>query len=110
MPQRITEQTLRLLNALLDDPTRGRYGLELMESTALSSGTAYPILHRLEDEGWLESRAEEVEPRTLGRPRRRLYWLTGLGEMEAKALLESHRQASQDQAQNSLRPRREATA
>ena len=95
MPQRITDQTLRVLDALLEDPTKGRYGLELMESTALLSGTAYPILHRLEDDGWLESRAEKIDPSDEGRPRRRLYQLTGLGEREAKALLETRRQAKQ---------------
>jgi PadR family transcriptional regulator PadR len=109
VPKRITKQTLCVLNALLDDPSKGRYGLELMESTALSSGTAYPILHRLEDEGWLESRAEEIDPRAEGRPRRRVYRLTGLGETEAKALLEALHRAKQRQPQ-SLTRRREATA
>lgn len=95
MPQRMTDQTLRVLNALLEDPTRGRYGLELMEATALSSGTAYPILHRLEAEGWLESRAEEIDPSAEGRPRRRVYCLTAIGETESRALLEARRQVKQ---------------
>lgn len=100
---------MQILNALLEDPTKGRYGLELMEATALSSGTAYPILHRLEDEGWLESQAEEIDPHSEGRPRRRLYRLTGLGETEAKALLEARRQVEQG-LPRPLARREEATA
>jgi DNA-binding PadR family transcriptional regulator len=109
MPRRITDQTLRILNALLEDPAKGRYGLELMESTALASGTAYPILHRLEDEGWLESQAEEIDPHAEGRPRRRLYRLTGLGEIEAKELLEARRRVKQGLPQPLAR-RKEAPA
>jgi len=50
-----------------------------MESTGLSSGTLYPILMRLDEAGWLESRWEKVDPARVGRPRRRLYRITALG-------------------------------
>ncbi len=78
-------------------------------TSILSSGTAYPILHRLEDEGWLESRVEQIDPRTEGRPRRRIYQLTGIGEVEAKTLLEARRDSKQRQS-HLLPRRREATA
>ncbi len=79
----MTPQTMRLLEALLTNPTREWYGLELMELAGLQSGTVYPILHRLEAEGWLASTHERIDPRQEGRPRRRLYRLTGQGVMNA---------------------------
>ena len=87
MPQRMTSQTMRLLEVLFTDPARDWYGLELMGLAGLRSGTAYPILHRLEAEGWLKSTREEIDPMEEGRPRRRLYRLTGLGEVNGRAAL-----------------------
>ena len=87
---RITAQTLLLLDALLDRPSEARYGLEIAQETELKSGTLYPILARLEQAGWLASEWEDVEPERAGRPRRRLYRLTGQGEVLAREALESH--------------------
>jgi PadR family transcriptional regulator, regulatory protein PadR len=49
----------------------------------LGSGTLYPLLQRLENAGWLKSEWEEVDPSEAGRPRRRLYKLTGHGQTRA---------------------------
>jgi PadR family transcriptional regulator PadR len=49
----MTLQTLQVLDALLDHGDR--YGYELCKETGLTSGTVYPILHRLEQEGWVTS-------------------------------------------------------
>jgi PadR family transcriptional regulator, regulatory protein PadR len=84
VPQRITRPTLSLLEAFVADPLRSWYGLELMDCTGLQSGTVYPILHRLTKDGWLSVAQEEVDPATEGRPRRRLYKLTGTGETNAR--------------------------
>ncbi len=78
---------MRLLEALLEAPLAEHYGLELMEKAQLASGTAYPILHRLEEDGWLESGQEAIDPSAAGRPRRRLYRLTALGETQARVLV-----------------------
>ena len=43
----------------------------------LGHGTLYKALGRLEDQGLLESRWEDVDPSEVGRPRRRLYRVTG---------------------------------
>ena len=44
-------------------------------------GTLYKALARLADSGMLAQRWEDPEVALLaGRPRRRLYWITGLGE------------------------------
>jgi DNA-binding PadR family transcriptional regulator len=58
-------------------------GAEIAKGTKLQSGTLYPILSRLEQANWLESRWETAEASDLGRPRRRLYQLTGTGEKVA---------------------------
>jgi PadR family transcriptional regulator len=84
---RMTIPTQLVLEALLTDPERELYGLELGELAGLRSGTVHPILARLEGVGWLRSRWEDVDPRTEGRPARRYYWLTADGERAAHAAL-----------------------
>ena len=62
-------------------------GAEVGRATDLASGTLYPILMRLEEAGWVESRWETEDPHELGRPRRRLYQITGVGSRKARAAL-----------------------
>jgi PadR family transcriptional regulator, regulatory protein PadR len=88
---RLTVQVLLVLQALLREPGRELYGLELSEETGLQPGTAYPILLRLEHEGWVTSRWEDVDPRAEKRPARRYYRLTAGGAAEASAALTSAR-------------------
>jgi DNA-binding PadR family transcriptional regulator len=65
------------------------WGMKLSEELDLRSGTVYPLLARLERAGWLESVWENIDPSEEGRPRRRLYRLTGQGEQMAfKSLAE----------------------
>jgi PadR family transcriptional regulator PadR len=80
---RMTMATQRVLHAMLESAPRERYGLELMRATGLKSGTLYPILGRLEENGLAESRWEEVDSSAEGRPRRRLYRLTPNGVASA---------------------------
>src|SRR5262252_7337812 len=74
-------QTLAVLAALAVDPASWRHGYDLARETALKSGTLYPILVRLADRGYLDTRWEEEQPQ--GRPRRHLYRLTTLGVARA---------------------------
>src|SRR5580698_196659 len=85
MGMRLTVQVQLVLQALLHDPARELYGLELSEETGLQPGTAYPILLRLEHEGWVVSRWEDIDPRVEKRPARRYYSLTAGGAVEASA-------------------------
>ncbi len=82
---RLTAQTLKVLTALITSGSSETSGAQIADSTNLMSGTLYPILIRLEEAGWVESRWETEEPSKLGRPRRRFYRVTGIGEMEARA-------------------------
>jgi PadR family transcriptional regulator PadR len=84
MPQ-ITRHTERVLVALLRDPTKRRYGLEISQEAGLASGTLYPILARLEAAGWIDSEWEQIDPSAAGRPARRYYGLTAEGLRVARA-------------------------
>lgn len=90
----MTLATQLVLRALLADPTRDMYGVELGAAAGLPSGTVHPILARLEGVGWLESQWEDINPRTEGRPARRYYRLTAGGiEAARAALARAHRPA-----------------
>ena len=82
---RLTGPTLRVLATLLSSPRDELSGAEIGRETKLASGTLYPILARLEQAGWLDSRWEIDEPSALGRPRRRFYRVMPLGAEMAKA-------------------------
>lgn len=83
----MTRNVLAILRALLDapEPCRVRFGYEIVRETGLTSGSIYPTLHRLEEDGWLVS-GEEPSP-TKGRPPRRCYRFTDVGMAEARKAL-----------------------
>ena len=57
------------------------YGFDILDGTGLPSGTVYPILRRLDDEGLVESKWEKTEiARRENRPPRRYYEITKWGE------------------------------
>jgi PadR family transcriptional regulator PadR len=91
MPRKPSLQTLRVLSAMLENVDAEHYGLELSKAAGVPSGTIYPMLARLEREGWVSSRWEEIDPSAEGRPRKRLYTLTGRGAREAREHLSSAR-------------------
>jgi PadR family transcriptional regulator, regulatory protein PadR len=70
-------QTRGLLAAMLRKPRAWYYGYELSRDTGLSSGTLYPLLMRLSDQGLLESHWQE--PERPGKPPRHVYRLTSEG-------------------------------
>lgn len=51
-------QTRTLLAALLDRAQAWRHGYDLSKKTGLRSGTLYPLLIRLTEQGFLEARWE----------------------------------------------------
>jgi PadR family transcriptional regulator, regulatory protein PadR len=80
-------QTLSVLQLLLEEPTVWHYGYEISQMTELKSGTLYPILIRLAEQGWLETRW--ASPEREGRPARHTYRLTMEGSKAAAATLAS---------------------
>jgi PadR family transcriptional regulator, regulatory protein PadR len=72
-----SRQTRALLAALLDRSQTWRHGYDLSKETGLKSGTLYPLLMRLTEQGLLDSRWES--PDRNGLPPRHVYRLTGAG-------------------------------
>lgn len=83
--RRSSPQTLTLLEALLAQPRAWRHGYDLSLETELKSGTLYPVLMRLSDRGFLDSKW--VESEIAGRPPRRMYKLNANGLAFARAEL-----------------------
>ena len=82
---KFSAQTLSVLAALCDQPSQWQHGYGLARQTGLKSGTLYPILIRLADQGLVEACWQD-EPRP-GRPRRHLYRLTATGLASATTAL-----------------------
>jgi len=76
--------TRAVFTLLADDPHEWWYGYDISRRTGLRSGTLYPILARLAERGYLDTRWETDPPD--GRPRRHLYRLTGTGSARAAEL------------------------
>jgi DNA-binding PadR family transcriptional regulator len=72
-----SRQTRALLATLLERPQTWRHGYDLAKETGLRSGTLYPLLMRLGEQGLLESRWQEAE--RPGLPPRHVYRLTASG-------------------------------
>ncbi len=72
-----------LLAVLLEARGSWKHGYDLAGLTGLKSGTLYPLLIRLEAQGYLE--AEWQPPAASGRPPRHAYRLTAAGEQLARA-------------------------
>lgn len=84
---RMTLETLRVLRVFCQNPSMSKYGLELIKQTGVQAGTLYPILIRLEGNGWLESHWEHIDPVAAGRRPRRYYLLTPFGLNQALEVL-----------------------
>jgi PadR family transcriptional regulator PadR len=72
-----SRQTRALLAAFLDRSRMWRHGYELSKETGLKSGTLYPLLMRLSEQGLLESRWQDAKGP--GLPPRHAYRLTARG-------------------------------
>jgi DNA-binding PadR family transcriptional regulator len=72
-----------LLSALASAGGHWSYGYELTTLTGIRSGTLYPLLIRLEAQGFLE--AEWQPPAAAGRPPRHAYRLTAAGRALARS-------------------------
>lgn len=72
-----SKQMRLLLDTLSTNRQDWRHGYDLMKQTGLSSGTLYPLLMRMTDQGLVE--AEWREPAQPGRPARHAYRLTAAG-------------------------------
>jgi PadR family transcriptional regulator len=103
----MTDTLERVLRAFLEDPTAARYGYELMKAAKIQSGTLYPLLARLAEEGVVVSEWEPHQEQAGGRPPRKWYKLTGAGVNMARqelAELAEARHAAAPDSTSRLRP------
>jgi len=77
-----SRQTCALLAAFLDRSQTWLHGYELSKETGLKSGTLYPLLMRLSEQGLMESRWQQSE--RPGLPPRHMYRLTSSGRALAR--------------------------
>jgi len=84
---RLSHQLLRVMRVFIEHPKESLAGSDIWRQTGVLTGTLYPILMRLERAGWLESKWEQLNPSEAGRPRKRLYRLTGLGYNKTNSAL-----------------------
>ena len=69
-----------------------RYGFDIMDATGLPSGTVYPVLGRLERDGYVRSKWEsQTVAQREKRPPRRYYEITAAGSRALAASLEHYR-------------------
>ena len=76
---------LALLSELMTSGSQWRHGYDLMKATGVLSGTLYPLLMRMTEQGLVE--AEWLEPAQSGRPPRHAYRLTAKGAAFASDVL-----------------------
>ncbi len=72
----LSPQARTVLATLLDAAGGWRHGYDLARAARVKSGTLYPLLIRLEAQGYLEAEWQPPEP---GRPPRHAYRLTVRG-------------------------------
>ncbi|WP_245600235.1 PadR family transcriptional regulator [Sphingomonas jaspsi] len=82
--RRPSRQMIALLDALSASRGEWQHGYPLMKATGLSSGTLYPLLMRMTEQGLVES--EWQAPNEPGRPPRHAYRLTSAGRTLAAQL------------------------
>jgi DNA-binding PadR family transcriptional regulator len=76
-PSNASRQTHLLLAVLLEQPRAWRHGYELAKETGLKSGTLYPLLMRLSDQGLLDACWRDSDQP--GKPPRHMYRPTAAG-------------------------------
>lgn len=85
-PRSIGFVTTTVLQAVADGH---RYGADILDATALGSGTVYKVLRRLEERGHVEGRWEDAAvAEAERRPRRRYYRVTGEGRTVLREAVE----------------------
>jgi PadR family transcriptional regulator PadR len=88
---RATDNVVAIVATMQARPKKPWYGLELAKRADIGSATIYAALTRLERAGLVEATWEVVDPVEAGRPRRRLYTLTGEGARVAATMVAEHK-------------------
>jgi PadR family transcriptional regulator PadR len=101
---KLTGPLERVLRMFLADASARQYGYDLMKAAKLPSGTLYPMLARLQDQGLVTSEWEPKPDDASGRPPRKYYQLTGEGIRVARLELAQAAQAASRTTHGTARP------
>ena len=101
---KLTGPLERVLRVFLADVPARHYGYDLMKAAKLPSGTLYPMLARLQEQGLVTSEWEPQPADGSGRPPRKYYQLTGDGARVARLELAQAAQASRGATAPAARP------
>jgi PadR family transcriptional regulator, regulatory protein PadR len=102
---KLTGPLERVLRVMLTDPAAPHYGYDLMRAAKLASGTLYPMLARLQQEGLVDSEWEAPRQDAGGRPPRKYYRLTGEGLRVARLeLAQASRAPARSAGRGAARP------
>ena len=101
---KLTGPLERVLRVLIADPAAPHYGYDLMKAARLPSGTLYPMLARLQQQGLVESEWEPQQRDAGGRPPRKYYRLTGEGVCVTRLELAKARPPVRDARRGAVRP------
>jgi PadR family transcriptional regulator PadR len=82
MPRKRTDTLIRVATVMLAHPKARHYGYDLSKAADIRSGSLYPILARLLEDGWVTDEWEPIAKKPDGSPPRRYYRLTSLGRRE----------------------------
>lgn len=85
---RMTHSRIKVMDALMADPSGRHWGYELSRRSGIRSGVLYPTLRWMLEAGWLTDGWEEKNEISGKRPPRRYYELTGEGERCMRAILD----------------------
>jgi PadR family transcriptional regulator, regulatory protein PadR len=101
---KLTKPLERVLRVFLADVSARHYGYDLMKAARLPSGTLYPMLARLQDQGLVTSEWEPPPADASGRPPRKYYQLTGEGVRAVRLELAQAATAAPRTAHGTARP------
>lgn len=101
---KLTGPLERVLTVLIADPAAPHYGYDLMRAARVPSGTLYPLLARLRQQGLVESEWEPQQPHAGGRPPRKYYRLTGEGIRVTRLELAKARPAVRGARRGAVQP------
>ncbi len=102
---KLTGSLERVLRVMITGPAAPHYGYDLMKAAKLASGTLYPMLARLQQEGLVDSEWETQRQDAGGRPPRKYYRLTGEGLRVARLeLAQASRSPARCAGEGATRP------
>lgn len=99
---RKTNSLVQVAVALMREPSAKHWGYQLSKDSGVRSGVMYPILTRMELQGWISDGWEDPATITDKRPPRRYYEITPEGLNALGALVTEPRTAPRNANQYSI--------